>query len=740
MLQFKFPVTRVFLNILLVFTIITSALSAQTGITIILLGNIDDSGNLLTTEDGDSSDFAVVLNAKPTANVTVSITGDDSTEHSLSAYSLTFTANNWDTTQTVTVTGVDDTTLDGDITTTLTAIASNSGGYTGTETATITLKTSDNDTPDLTFTLNGDSTEYTVTDCDTTASGSLEIPSTYNGLPVTTIGDNAFRDCSGLTSVTIPDSVTSIGDATFYRCTSITSITIGGGVTSIGNATFYRCSNLTSITIPDSVISIGDNAFSLCTSLTSITIPDSVTSIGNYAIEQCTSLTSITIPDSVTSIGVGAFINCFSLTSITFEGDAPTFGTNVFLGSNSVTVYYYSYNSGWSSTFAGKPAVDINPMTFTLNSDGTEYSVTNCDTSASGSLNIPSTYSGLPVTSIDDYVFSSRIQIESVSIPSTITEIPWGAFYNCTNLNSVNIPDSIVSIGPHAFEGTAISYDYLIDGLGYLVNDSQSLGFLVDSSSASGSVTIPSTLPNGEVVKTVNGFYQNDTVTQITIPDTVQHIAGRGFAICTSLVSITLPDSLYTIGDYAFAGCTSLTEVTIPRYVSVISMSAFSGCTSLVAVNLSNVSSIQAMAFSNCASLKYILSNNDGPYLGNWSLNNTHPDLKIMLDAGNEITWNGYNAVKCSIVDSDEDGIPDEFEASPNENAINDLGFYSTSDIQDLRAGSTMIAVENGQATLSMEVEQSDDLEIWTSGGTTNLQVPVDPNSRIKFFRFKMVE
>ena len=85
MLQFKFPVTRVFLNILLVFTIITSALSAQTGITIVLLGNIDDSGNLLTTEDGDSSDFAVVLNAKPTANVTVSITGYDSTEHSLSA-------------------------------------------------------------------------------------------------------------------------------------------------------------------------------------------------------------------------------------------------------------------------------------------------------------------------------------------------------------------------------------------------------------------------------------------------------------------------------------------------------------------------------------------------------------------------------------------------------------------------------------------------------------------------------
>ena len=524
---------------------------------------------------------------------------------------------------------------------------------------------------DLTFSLNGDGTEYIVSGCDQSASGSLDIPSTYNGLPVTSIRSFAFESCGNLTSITIPDSVTRILD---------------------------------------------------------------------YAFAFCSSLTSIIIADSITSIENGALSYCTSLNSVTFEGDAPTFGTrpDVFAGSDSVTVYYYASKSGWSNTVAGRTAVGIYLIVFTLNGDGTEYSVSDCDSTATGSLDIPSTYNGLPVTSVDDYAFSSCALIESVTIPSSITEIPWGAFYNCTNLNSVNIPDSIVSIGPHAFEGTAISYDYLIDGLGYLINDSQTLGFLVDSSSASGSVTIPSALPNGEVVKTVNGFYQNDTVTHITIPDTVQHIAGRGFAICTSLVSITLPDSLYTIGDYAFASCTSLTEVTIPRYVSVISTSAFSACTSLVAVNLNNVSSIQPSAFSNCASLKYILSNNDGPYLGYWSLINTHPDLKIMLDAGNEITWNGYNAVKCSIADSDEDGIPDEFEASPNESAINDLGFYSTSDIQDLRAGSTMIEVQDGTATLSMEVEESDDLEIWTSGGTTNLQIPVDANSDTKFFRFKM--
>ena len=114
-------------------------------LTIALTGNSDGSGNLLTTEVGSTSTFTVVLDNKPTANVTVSITGDDTTEHSLSASSLTFTTNNWNTAQTVTVTGVDDSLVDGDITTTLTATASNSGGYAGTETATTTLKTSDND-------------------------------------------------------------------------------------------------------------------------------------------------------------------------------------------------------------------------------------------------------------------------------------------------------------------------------------------------------------------------------------------------------------------------------------------------------------------------------------------------------------------------------------------------------------------------------------------------------------------
>ena len=110
---------------------------------------------------------------------------------------------------------------------------------------------------------------------------------------VTTIGNSAFLHCSGLTSVTIPNSMTSIEYSAFYGCNGLTSVTIGNSVTSIGNYAFYGCSGLASVTIGNSVTSIGDHAFSGCSGLTSVTIPNSVTSIGNYAFSGCTSIMTV---------------------------------------------------------------------------------------------------------------------------------------------------------------------------------------------------------------------------------------------------------------------------------------------------------------------------------------------------------------------------------------------------------------------------------------------------------------
>jgi hypothetical protein len=165
----------------------------------------------------------------------------------------------------------------------------------------------------------------------------VTIPTNINGLTVTSIGQDAFSD-SGLTSITIPNSVTSIGELAFYYCISLTNVTIGNNVTSIGFQAFIDC-----------------------THLMSVTIGNSVTSIGNGAFYNCASLTNVTIPNSVTSIGASAFRACTSLTGVYFQGNSPT-PTNdstvfydYYYGPDPASVYYLPGTTGWGAMFDGLP-------------------------------------------------------------------------------------------------------------------------------------------------------------------------------------------------------------------------------------------------------------------------------------------------------------------------------------------------------------------------------------------------
>ena len=161
------------------------------------------------------------------------------------------------------------------------------------------------------------------------ANTTYDIPAAVDGFPVTSIRNYAFSYCS-LTSITIPDSVTSIGEYAFQNCSGLTSVTIGNSVTSIGSRAFANCSSLTSITIPDSVISIGDGAFWSCSGLSSVIIGNSVNSIGSNAFQDCSGLTSVTIGNSVTSIGDCAFYGCRGLTSITIPDSVTSIGDFAF--------------------------------------------------------------------------------------------------------------------------------------------------------------------------------------------------------------------------------------------------------------------------------------------------------------------------------------------------------------------------------------------------------------------------
>jgi hypothetical protein len=158
---------------------------------------------------------------------------------------------------------------------------------------------------------------------------------------VTSIGRSAFESCSGLTSITIPNSVTSIGMRAFFRCKGMNSVEISSSLTNIDNQTFYQCSGLTTVVIPNSVTSIGESAFYSC-GMTSVVIPNSVTNIGNSAFAYCSYLTSLDIPSSVTSIGYGAFRSCSNLTTAVIPSSVTSIGKRAFYNNiNLLSIFSY---------------------------------------------------------------------------------------------------------------------------------------------------------------------------------------------------------------------------------------------------------------------------------------------------------------------------------------------------------------------------------------------------------------
>ena len=407
---------------------------------------------------------------------------------------------------------------------------------------------------------------------------------TYEGTTytVTRIGDHAFSHCTGLTSVTIPNSVTEIGLQPFFGCLNLTDIIVdpeNSSYCSIDGVLYDKEVSILincpegkkeSLTIPSSVTTIGINAFSACSNLTDIivdpenssycsidgvlydkevsvlikcpegkkgdlNIPSSVTTIGDYAFYYCERLKSVTTPNSVTTIGQWAFAYCTGLTSVTIPYSVTTIGDNVF---------YY------------------------------------CE------------------------------GLKSVTIPNSVKTIGQWAFAYCTGLTSVTIPYSVTTIGNSAFLACSNLTDIIVDSenSSYCSID----GILYDKE-ASVLINCPGkkkgepTIPGSVTVIGDNAFSFCAGLTSVTIPSSVKTIGNEAFSACTGLTLVTIPNSVTIIGDYAFLSCTGLTSVTIPGSATTIGNGAFLGCTELTSVTIPNsVTTIGIGTFAYCTKLATI--------------------------------------------------------------------------------------------------------------------------------------
>ena len=638
----------------------------------------------------------------------------------------------------------------------------------------------------LVFDLVG-SSAYSVRAANTSISGNIEIPQTYNGKPVVVIQNSAFKDCPNVTSVLIPSSIKSIGINAFENCSNITETTIPEGVTLIGNNTFLGCEKLASVTLPTSLENIGANAFAGCTSLTSIVLPKNIQEIGANAFANCSTLDVIEVfgdipatlktgvfPSNVSKIYVKPSLVAtyktawaeykdkivgFTEYSITYNLDGGTNSTkNIssftkidvpiklydptkenadFLGwytssdfsgekvseittASNVTLYArwdrkmtitYVLNGGINSSanlstitesmlpyslmpaskqgyafvgwfideglseqttaisafgditiYAAWEWVDPN-LVFTLNSDGTAYSVKAKSTTISGQISIPATFKGKPVNEIEANAFENCSKITDIFFTSSIQTIGSSAFYNTEIITYTNASSGADVCEVKGLPVTSGSWKYAEK----LDNSLIIIKYLGNSST----VSIPN-LINEKIVKNIyrKCFVDKDKIISITIPNSITSIGYDAFAGCNGLTKVNIADlaSWFNIefsnesanplchAHHLYLNNTELMEITIPSSITQINEYALSGASAITSITIpTSVTSIGYYAFSNCSAMQRIFIPRNVTEIESYSFNMWMKSAVIYCEVdskpnGWDGDWNKYGQFTVTVV------------------------------------------------------------------------------------------
>ena len=361
-------------------------------------------------------------------------------------------------------------------------------------------------------------------------------------------GTSAFKGCSNLVEIIIPEGITTINNHAFSNnFGSVRNLRIPSSVTTIGDYAF-KDMGIDSLHIPESVLSIGIYAFSGCNNLQSLSIPNTVNNLGNYSFSNCGSLGSLTLPSKMKTISEGAFTNCKSLISLQLPDSIISIGKHAFSGCALLDSLHIPslVNHIGESAFSGCKSlvyVKLPNLLYTINAS----------------------------------VFQGCSSLTSIMLPTNINSIGSYAFAACTSLTSISFPGSLRTIGSYAFTGSAFT-SLIIPSTNISINT----GAFNDCRNLE-RVTTAYTYNNGEI------FNGCDKLKEIIIPNGTFVIRDNAFYNCTTIDSITIPESVFMIGNQAFYNCSGIKSINIPQKVTEIKSYAFSGCTSLKSIILNRL-------------------------------------------------------------------------------------------------------------------------------------------------------